>query len=176
MLVRRPVSLAVVALLVAALPACSSGSGGSGAPSELQFHGQADALPGFKGDTGLQPPASPVQVQLLLSAQGTLTADAVATSAGSTMVGKPGSGQFALDVHLKFQANLSESVSGLPPYNGPVPGLDSLDIEFKAQVGFDPFLIGGKATVTAQVPETKLPGVPLPSGLGTLIITVSGDS
>ena len=55
-------------------------------------------------------------------------------------------------------------------------GLDSLDVELKGQAAFDPFLIGGKATATAQVPETKLPGVPLPSGLGTLIITIEGDS
>src|SRR5262249_46834624 len=59
-------------------------------------------------------------------------------------------------------------------YDGEIPGLKDLDIPITGEVAFDPFLLGdGESTeVTAAIPETKLPPVPLGSVPGELVLTV----
>lgn len=148
---------------------------------QVTFHGELEAFPGFGYDTGVQPEGSPVQLQLQFSASGKLIADAAATSGGSAgnvaVAGVPGSGVYKLDAHLKAAATLHVHIPGVPEYDGPIPGIENLDITLAAQTTFDPFLLGGsKARLDANLPETELPPIPLGSIPGKLIITVSSAS
>ncbi len=54
----------IIAFGLAAAGCSSSGT------TEIAFHGEQQALPSFNFDSGLQPPASPVQLQAILSAAG----------------------------------------------------------------------------------------------------------
>jgi hypothetical protein len=152
----------------------------SDASNDIEFHGEQPVLPDFTMDTGLQPAGSPVQLQLMFSVGGTLAADAKATAGGSgTMLvaaAVPGSGTFTLDAHVKLMGTLHIDVSG-KKYDGPIPGIENIDIAFGANTTFDPFLLDGKAHVTATLPKIPLPPIPLPGGLpGHLQITVAEGS
>jgi hypothetical protein len=173
----------ITTCLLLALTACATESDDDGGPSgsnELVFHGEQAVLPGFSKDTGMQPADSPVQIQLTFNAGGSITADAQAIAGGSgdavTVVGTPGSGMFKLDAHMKAAAMLHVALPGLT-YDGPVPGIENIDIQFAAERAFDPFLLGNKAELSAAIPEIKLPPIPLPGGLpGTLNITIADGS
>ncbi|MEO8700707.1 MAG: hypothetical protein ABI867_11720 [Kofleriaceae bacterium] len=151
------------------------------ASNTVEFHGEQQVLPDFTKDTGLQPSGSPVQLQLVFSAGGSLTADAVGVAGGEgaalAVSGTPGSGVFALDAHVKLAGMLHVDVGGLS-YDGPIPGIENIDIAFGGKAAFDPFLLdGAKASVSAPLPETALPPIPLPGGLpGTLQITIAQGS
>lgn len=158
----------------------SSGGGSDTAPSappEALLSAKAEALPGFSYDTGLIPAASPIQVQLALSAAGGLKADAVATQKDGAVVPRPASGKLTLDVHMKMAGKLKVE-SMLTKYDGAIPGLTSIDIPIGGEVGFEPFLLGqGEgADVTVSLPETRLPSVPLGAIPGSLVLTVSSGS
>lgn len=174
-----------LSLVGASLLAGCATSGGDPLASEEQhqvlFHGELEAFPGFGYDSGTLPAASPVQLQLQFSASGKLIADAVGTSGGSAgnvaVAGVPGSGVYKLDAHLKAAATLHVHIDGLPGYDGPIPGIENLDIALAAQTTFDPFLLGGsKARLDANLPETELPPIPLGSVPGKLIVTISSAS
>ena len=147
------------------------------APPEAQLTAKAEALPDFSYDTGLQPAASPIQVQLTLSAAGGLKVDAVGTQKDGAVVPQPASGKLSLDVHVKMTGRLKVE-SMLTKYDGVIPGLKSIDIPLGAEAKFDPFLLGeGEGTdLTVNLPETKLPSVPLGAIPGTLVLTVSSGS
>ena len=173
--------LALVACFVASVACSSAPSNGSSGSSDLHFHAQEDAIPGFSGDTGLQPTGQPVQVELTLSAAGNLTIDAHAAASGSlsspTVNATPGSGSLALDGHIRFAGRVKSTLTGIPQYDGPIPNMDSLDVAFGGTTPFDPFLLGGgKANVTAHIPDTQLPPIPLGSVPGDLVITVTSAS
>ena len=160
--------------------AMTSCTDSSSATNELEFHGEQAVLPGFSLDTGMQPEGSPVQLQLVFSAGGSLSADARAIAGGdgdaTTVAAVPGSGTFTLDAHIKLGGMLHVDVSGMT-YDGPIPGIENLDIAFGGQTTFDPFLIGDRTQVSAMLPETKLPDIPLPGGLpGHLSITIAAGS
>jgi hypothetical protein len=157
-------------VLVAALAACGHDDASTG----LHFHGQSALLPGFDGDTGLRPPGSDVQVQLVVRANGTVSADGDADGNASLVVGRAGSGRLAVDGQFLFDGHLKIQISGLPKYDGPIPQLDQVNVSFSGASSFDPFLLGGaSARATADIPETKLPEIPLPGGLtGKLLVTV----
>jgi hypothetical protein len=167
---------AALALPVAA--ACSaSDSGDIAASSEIAFHGEQSAFPDVKVDTGMQPSGSPVQVQLTVGAQAKITADAIGVSEGLDLVGKPGSGKVAINGRFTLEARLKVDLTGAPKYDGPIPGVENLRVEFGKDTPFDPFLIGGAAHVAAELPETKLPPIPLPGGIpGTLVLTIAKGS
>jgi hypothetical protein len=158
------------------------GSGSEGDQQhQIAFHGEVEAFPGFGYDTGLLPAASPVQLQLKFSAHGKLTADAQATvgGAGDTLAvaATPGSGKFALDAGVKAEARLKVAITGLPPYDGPIPGIENFALALQNEATFDPFLLSGsKSNLAMNLPETELPPIPLGSIPGKLIITVSSKS
>lgn len=165
------------------LAGCATSGGQMTAEEQHQvtFHGELEAFPGFGYDTGTLPENSPVQLQLQFSAGGKLTADAMGTSGGGAgsvaVAGVPGSGLYKLDAHLKAAATLHVHVTGLPGYDGPIPGIENLDIALAAQTTFDPFLLGGsKAKLDAHLPETELPPIPLGSVPGKLVVTISSAS
>lgn len=147
------------------------------APTEIAFHGEQAVLPGFSYDTGLLPASSPVQLRLVLEAGGGITADAMALGGGDAVVPVAGSGRFAVDAHVKLEGTLKVDVSGLR-YEGPIPGIENVDIKFGGETAFDPFLLGGStAKVTAALPRIDLPPIPLPGGLpGHLQLTVAEGS
>jgi len=141
---------------------------GTNSTNDLEFGGKIPVLPDFSFDTGLQPSSGPVQIEFQLSAGGSLEASAQAVAGGSgdrvAVAAVPGSGEFALDAHFKLGAMMHVDVSGMR-YDGPVPGIENVDIAFGGRTTFDPFLMDGTASVTASLPETKLPDIPLPGGL-----------
>jgi hypothetical protein len=153
---------------------------GAETDQSLEFRGEIPVLPDFKFDTGLQPASGPVQVQFLISAGGSLvaTADAIAGGDGDALAvaGVPGSGTYTLDAHFKAAAMLHVDTAGMK-YDGPIPGIENIDIAFGGQAMFDPFLMTNNASVTAMLPETKLPNIPLPGGLpGHLELTIAAGS
>ncbi len=176
----------IYAFGISLLAACSTSSGdGDDATSSgqhpLAFHGEQEAFPGFSYDTGAQPAASPVQLQLTFSAAGKLTADAAATVGGHgdalAVAATPGSGKFAIDAHVKAAATLHVHITGVPSYDGPIPGIENFDIALANQATFDPFLLGGTtARLAVNLPRTELPPIPLGSVPGKLVITVSNAS
>jgi hypothetical protein len=148
---------------------------------DITFHGEDQPFPGFKFDTGLQPSSSPVQVELVLSADGKLAADALATQGGPSdmpvVAAKAGSGKYAVNGAFHFDGTLKVNVSGLPKYDGPIPMLSNVDVMFSGSSMFDPFLVGKNTTAMAPIPKTDLPPIPLPGGLpGTLNITIADGS
>jgi hypothetical protein len=146
--------------------------------SDLHFHGETELLPGFRGDTGLKPPSSDVQVQFVVTASGTLTADGDADGDAALVVGRSGSGRLAIAGKFQLEGHLKIQISGLPKYDGPIPKLDQVDLSFGGESSFDPFLLAGaSASVSAELPETKLPDIPLPGGLtGKLVVTIAKGS
>lgn len=164
---RTPILLAALA----ALAACSASPDDALAPNEVAFHAEQELLPGFRYDTGLQPQSGPVQLQLVVSSAGTFSVDAIGIGidgAQRELVGKAGSGKLVLGGGLKLDGHLKVDQSGLPKYDGDIPGLADAAITFAGTSAFDPFLLASKADVSAPV-VGKLPSIPLPGGLpGTL--------
>lgn len=159
-------------LVLGAVPGCGSDAASDG----IAFHGEAAALPGFSYDTGLVPAGSPAQVSLKLSAGGPIVVDAEGVVTEGKLAGKPQSGKARLDVHVKLEGRLKID-SALKKYDDVIPGLSNLDVPIVAEAPFDPFLLdGGSASVNADIPETKLPDVPLGGVPGTLKLTVVAGS
>jgi len=157
--------------------ASACGESASSAPEgDLAFHSEAPALPGFSYDTGLVPAASPAQVSLAISAQGNIVVDATGSVSGGKLVGKPGSGRLKLDLRVKIDGRLKID-SPLKKHDGDLPGLADIDLPIVAETTFDPFLTDARsAVVTAVVPETKLPAVPLGSIPGSLELSTAAGS
>lgn len=166
------VGLSAVSLFALASAAC----GGDDASSGIAFHGEAEALPGFSFDTGLVPASGPAQVSLKLASKGNVLVDAEGLVEDGKIVGKAGTGRVKLDVHVKLEGRLKVD-SALKKYDGEIPGLSDIDIPMVAESPFDPFLLDGKtAEVSAEVPETKLPDIPLGSVPGSLALTIVAGS
>ncbi len=166
-----------VAATTAAGCSSSNGSGsGAGAPASLAFHAEAPALPGFSYDTGLQPPTGPARMSLKLVAAGNVVVDAAATADGTAVTGRPGGGKLKLDVHVKLEGTLKVD-AGTVKYDGPIPGLAGVDVPIGGEKPFDGLLLDGPAAqVDANLPETKLPDIPLGTVPGHLSITVVAGS
>ncbi len=179
---RSPTALRLIAALSTTLVfACKSTPTSSGGPQAVTFHGTTPLFSKFGYDTGLVPAASPVQVEFAVSAGGEADVDAWAKSGGSgselTVYGTPGSGKLTLSGKFTMTGKLKADLSGLPSYDGPLPGLDDVDIEFSQMTPFDPFLVGKKAHVDASIPATMLPSIPLPGGIpGDLVLSIEDGS
>src|SRR5262249_26626430 len=165
-----------VGLVFAACSSSSSDGGGGGGGGDVAFHAEAPALPGFSHDTGLQPAGSPAQVSLTLTAGGPISVDAVGTNAGGKLQGKAGASKLKLDVHVKLAGHLKVNIAPVN-YDGDLPGLSNIDIPIAGETPFDGFLLtGSPAQVAANIPETKLPDIPLGSVPGHLELTVGAGS
>jgi hypothetical protein len=115
-------------------------------------------------------------MSLKLSAGGSLVEDAVGSRDGDKLVGKAGAGTFKLDMHVKLEGHLKVD-AGTVKYDGDLPGLKDIDIPIAGSAPFDGFLLDGDpAQVSADVPETKLPDIPLGSVPGHLSITVASGT
>jgi hypothetical protein len=150
--------------------------GGTASPDGLLFRGEGTLLDGFKFDTGPQPATGPASIALRLSGGGAVKVEARGTIANGKLDGVPGTGHVDLDAHVKLDGTLRVD-NGIAKSSGDVPGLEDVDIAIKGTVAFDPFLIGGEgANVTAAIPETKLPDVPLGIVPGKLRLTITSRS
>jgi hypothetical protein len=154
-----------------------SGSSGGGSSKPIAFHGQVQPLAGFSFDTGPQPSTGPANIDLKLAANGTATIDAAASVSGGKLAGTAGSGHLHLDVHFALVGKVHVETP-LKTYDGDVPGLMNIDVPIQGDASFDPFLTGDgqTATVTANIPETPLPDVPLGAVPGKLTLTVATGS
>ena len=167
---------ALVAPIVGAVVVSVSVGACSSEEAGIPFHGEAPALPGFSYDTGLIPGSGPAQVSLKLSAGGPVVVDAEGVADGGKLTGKAGTGRVKLDVHVKLEGKLKVDTP-LKKYDGEIPGLSNIDVPIVAEAPFDPFLLdGGSALVSADVPETNLPDIPLGSVPGNLRLTIVAGS
>lgn len=170
----------LVTSLALASAACTNtavGEGTADVSSGFAVDGEAPLFPGFSYDTGLMPSAGPAQVSFKASIGGALRSTARAQIAGGKIEGVKGSGKLALDLHAKLAGRLKVT-STLKSYDGEIPGLDGIDIAAIAEAPFEPFLLGDGQAVEAiaNVPEAKLPDIPLGSVPGHLELTVKSGS
>ena len=154
------------------LPSCKDSEG-----PEVVFEDQSELFPGFEFSTGLQPEGSPVQASFTVSAKGANTLRAVAVPSGSEsspmLSGVPTTGSIAIDGSFALVGELKIDVSGLPSYDGPIPGIDNVVIDFSGSAAFDPFAIGTSVSARADIPASRLPGIPLPGGIpGQLVLEI----
>jgi len=159
--------------------------GNGGTTSEVSFAGEQSAFPEFSKDTGWQPNDSPIQVKMVVSATGKLTAGADALVGGSAsapiMSGKAGTGKFNMLVKFVFKVLIKVDVAGAQ-YEGPVDENADIEFEFGGEATFDPFLVGETVNITTDVPETLLATIPLgavlgvPGLTGDLIIHIAGTA
>jgi hypothetical protein len=173
-------------LLVAGItPACGdsgdSGDSASGGNVEVSFAADPELFPGLDYSTGLQPASSPVQASFTVTAKGAAAVRANAIPSGSkdspSLTGLPGTGSLAIDGGFALVGQLKVDVSGLPSYDGPIPGIENVSIPVEGASTFDPFAIGTPTSARADIPPSKLPGIPLPGGIpGQLVIEVAEGS
>lgn len=166
-------ALLCAALALGACTATETGEGSSDVASGLALKGEAPMFPGFAHDTGLLPKVGPAQVSFKASVAGALRMSGDAHAVGGKLEGNAGTGKLAIDLHAKLEGHLKVT-STFKSYEGAIPGLENLDIAATAEAPFDPFLLGEGEEVEAiaNVPETKLPDVPLSGVPGHLELTV----
>lgn len=183
-MIRNALFLLVFSFFVCACGSSGGGDGGGdggGETTEISFAGEQAAFPEFKYDTGWVPADSPIQVQIIATANAGLTVSADAIVGGSSdepmMSGKAGTGAYKLSGKIQFQVLLKVDFSAIT-YEGPLD--ESLDISFEivGETAFDPFLLDGKASISQDVPETKLATIPLagsvPGVTGDVVIHIKG--
>ena len=174
MLARTVLALSALVLTCGGF-SCAKSSAEEG-ESGLAFHGEGSLLNGFSFNTGPQPPTGPANVSLRLSGSGVVKVDARARVESSALVGNAASGKLAIDAHVKLDGTLKID-SPIKKSTGDIPGLKDIDIAIAGASTFDPFLLDAtSAEVTANIPETKLPDVPLGSVPGKLQLTVVAGS
>jgi hypothetical protein len=178
---KRLLLAVAVTASVGALGVACGGGDRSGQGAEVDFHGTSELLPNLDYATGLLPAGSPVQASFSLSASGHATLDAAAEASGSasqpTLTGLPGRGDLEISGAFALTGALKVDISGLPSYDGPIPGVDDISIKIDGKKTFDPFAIGKPVTARAEIPTTTLPKIPLPGGLpGDLVLEVVAGS
>jgi hypothetical protein len=162
-------------LLATALQAGSCGDeSGGGAAREIAFEGRQDFLPGFEQDTGWIPAASPASIRVVVRGEGGIDARARATTDGTSLTPVAGSGELGSDGGLLLEISARIDTSGFQFEDV----VDSFSYAIDpAMTTFDPFLLDGDASVEAELPESELARVPIPSVPGaTLIVDVTGGS
>jgi hypothetical protein len=171
----------LVALLSSsALPGCDDDENAAGA-GELTLAGEAELFPSLEYSTGLVPVGSPVQASFTVSATGKSTLEAKAIASGSesdaTLSGVPDSGRFAIEGGFALIGQLKIDIDGLPSYDGPIPGIENVEIPIVGETKYSPFSIGKAVSARADVPPSDLPGIPLPGGIpGQLVIAIAEGS
>jgi hypothetical protein len=168
--------------------ALAASCGGDDAPAgsdsdstETLFVGDSELFPSLDFSTGLVPPGSPVQASFSVSAKGSGTVRAATTASGSgdsaTLTGLPGRGELVIEGGFALVGQLVVDLSGLS-YDGPIPGLENIDIPVTGSAAFDPFAIDHPVSARADIPPSKLPPIPLQSvGVpGQLVLEIAEGS
>lgn len=168
---RMALGLALAAL---AAMACSDEES-AGAPITLAS--ETELFPGFDFSTGMQPAGAPVQASFSVTAKGAAKVSALAVASESALIGLPASGSVTIDGGFALVGELKIDISQLPSYEGPIPGIENVQIPIAGATPFDPFAIGKQVGARADIPASRLPGIPLPGGLpGELVIEVAEGS
>jgi hypothetical protein len=169
-------SMVPALLLGLGLVACS---GADATTDAVDMKGAAPMFPDFSYDSQMQPPGSPVQAEFKASVNGEMRVAARATSKAGKLAGVAQTGKLAIELHTKLEGSLHVA-AGMVKYDGPIPGLDDVDVPITGDVPFDPFLLqdGEQASLDAAVPPTDLPPIPLDAiGVpGTLVLHVKEGS
>ena len=147
----------------------------------LTFVGEDPLFSGFSYDTGLVPDGASVQASFSLTAQGAIAVKAEATPSGSaespTLTGTPETGEVGVAGSFGMEGRLVIDISGLPSYDGPIPGIENVLIEFGSASAFNPFSIGTPVASRTDIPPARLPSIPLPGGIpGSLVLEVAEGS
>ncbi len=159
-----------------------AGTGDDGsAQSDVSFEGEVEAFPGYANDTGWLPDGSPIQVKLLFSMEGKVTATAQAVVGGSAdapeMKGKADAGTYDLSVKLVFQALVKVDFAAVT-YEGPVGEDADISFEIAGNTTFTPFLVDDEAPLQAPIEQQELARIPLASSIpavtGDLVIDIAG--
>ncbi len=163
------------------LGACDDDATENVVSAALQFEAEDPLFPGFSYDTGLLPDGASVQASFSITADGAAKVVAQAIPSGSaespTLSGTPDTGELAVGGSFGMEGRLVIDVSGLPSYDGPIPGIENVVIEFASTQPFSPFSIGTPVTTRTDIPPTRLPSIPLPGGLpGSLVLEVAEGS
>lgn len=171
----------LLAVLAGALSASCKDASTPTSVVELTFEGQAELFPGLKFSTGLLPEGSPVQASFTVSAHGTGAVVAAAAPSGSeaapVLTGLPGRGTLTIDGSFALLGRLKVDITGLPSYDGAIPGLDDITIPVEGAAVFDPFALAMSAEVRAEIPATRLPEIPLTGGIpGRLVLEIGAGS
>ncbi len=169
----------VFAACAAVLVSCEDGA--TEDASTVVLAGEAQLFPGLDHSTGLIPDGAPVQASFTISASGTAKLGASVVASGSddepVLVAKPGSGTLEIQAGFAMLGQLKIEIDGLPSYDGPIPGIENVQIPITGSASFDPFGVGEPVEARADVPPTDLPGIPLPAGIpGQLVIAVGEGS
>lgn len=180
--VARPMKLYRRCLLLGTITAAFAFGACADEPAPpVVLEGTDPLFPGLDYDTGLQPSSSPVQASFRVRAEGGATVRVEAIASGSadepTLTGVPGTGSLTVGGSFGLEGRLVADVSGLPSYDGPIPGIENVGIAFEVATPFDPFSIGAPVTSKADIPPENLPRIPLPGGIpGGLDIEVASGS
>ncbi|NUO53052.1 MAG: hypothetical protein HOV80_29750 [Polyangiaceae bacterium] len=154
--------------------ALASACDGDAEPVALEA--SVELLDSFSYDTGELPGSGPVQVSLKVSGSATAKVHMPAVASdGALFAAAPGtievSGGFFLDGTLKVDQ------TGLPKYDGDLPGLADVSLPISGTTPVNGFAIDEPVTVSAVIQPGDLPPIPLPGGLpGTLQLSVGEGS
>jgi hypothetical protein len=160
------------------MPACDDSDESA---SNITFAAEDPLFPDFDFSTGLQPAASPVQASFTITANGASHVSASAKASGSedspTLTGLPQTGALNITGGFGMEGQLKIDISGLPSYDGPIPGIENVDIPFTGSNAFSPFAIETPVSTRAAIPPQRLPEIPLPGGIpGQLVLEVAEGS
>jgi hypothetical protein len=169
-----PGRASVLLTLLGALAACDS------EPTPVVLDTSIELLDGFEYDTGELPGDGPVQVSLRVSggAVAKLLLPAIASDeAGEAALYAAGAGTIEVSGGFALDGTLKVDQSGLPGYDGDIPGLADISLPLSGTAKIDAFAIGEPATVSAALTPGDLPAIPLPGGVpGTLQLSIAEGS
>ncbi len=130
--------------------------------TEVLFKGQHGLLSGFAHDTGYRPSGGATQVRVKVRTAGLIKAEAMGQAASSDgpLKGMPGTGKLAVDGEVTLELRLRIKAGG-STFEGPLKSAKPLRVAVKAEVPFDPFLLGNSKVMTVKVPWGKVATIPM---------------
>jgi hypothetical protein len=158
--------------------ALASACGGD--PEPVALEASVELLDSFSYDTGALPGSGPVQVSLKVSGSATakLRLPAIASEAsGGPALHAAGPGTIEVSGGFFLDGTLKVDQTGLPKYDGDLPGLADVSLPISGSAPVMGFAIDEPVTVSAVIQPGDLPPIPLPGGLpGKLQLSVGEGS
>lgn len=149
-------------------------------PEPMALDTSFELLEGFQYDTGKLPASGPVQVSLVLSggAVAKVHLPAIASEdSGDAALHAAGPGTIEVSGGFKLDGTLKVDQSGLPGYDGDIPGLADINLPLSGSAPIADFAIGKPASVSAAITPGDLPPIPLPGGVpGHLQLSIAEGS
>ncbi len=146
----------------------------------IALEASVELLDSFSYATGPLPGSGPVQVSLQLSGSATakVSLPAIASEAsGAPALHAAGEGKIEVTGGFFLDGSLKVDQTGLPQYDGDLPGLADVSLPISGSASVPGFAIDAAATVSAVIQPGDLPAIPLPGGLpGRLQLSVGEGS